>query len=303
MTVAIVGPTCSGKTNLALQICDILSNKVEIISADSRKIYKFMDAGTAKPSKEIREKYTFHLIDIITPAERFSAKRFELEASRIIDENRKNNKISLVVGGSWLYIRALEYGLFDEPENRAIRDGIEEELEKFGTKYLWEKLNRYDQKTAQKIHPNDTYRIVRAIEVFEKTGKSIFDFFNKEKKGRDILKIGILMEPSDAKMKITERTKKMAASGLIEETEFLISKYGENISSLNTIGYREAALFLKGLINKIELEEEIIKRTLKYYKYQKKVFSRENTIWFSKNKIRDAKNTILKRFVKNIILV
>ena len=181
--IVICGPTAVGKSQVALALAEELG--AEIISVDSRKIYKYMDIVTAKPAKEDRSKIPHHLIDLIEPDAGYSAGQFGEEASKVIAQVRKKGKITLLVGGSGLYLRAVVDGLFSGPRASAERrERLKREAEEFGTALLHQRLKKVDPPAASKIHPNDLVRIIRALEVYEETGKCISSLQSQEKANR-----------------------------------------------------------------------------------------------------------------------
>lgn len=274
--VIILGATAQGKGDISFKLaCEVGG---EIIFADSRKVYKEMDIGTAKPPREYRDKIMYHLIDVIPPSERFSAKMFERMADKSVREISSRCKIPIVVGGSWLYIKAFERGLFDEPEDPEVRQELERELKERGKEHLWKRLKEVDPESAHRINLNDSYRVIRALEVFIKTKKPIYEFFNgfSYQKYRT-LKIGLRRE--DFKERITRRVGKMIKDGLFEEVEMLVRKYGKEAPGLRAIGYREVLLYLEGIADKYTVVNNILRNTLRYAKYQMRVFSRENVLW------------------------
>ncbi len=280
--LAIVGATASGKSEIAVKICSRLRDngtEAELISVDSRKIYKYFDIGTAKPPKV---NFKWHLVGILEPTEKFSAKKFEVLAKKLIKEIKEQNKIPILVGGTWLYYRAIEKGLFDEPEDKSLRERLEKKLQQNGKESLWDMLKKIDPKACEKLHPNDTFRIIRAIEVKIKTGRSILELGWKEGKGEKfpLLKVGIWRSAEELKRRITQRVTKQIQAGLIEETRKLYESFGESTPLLKSIAYLEPYLYIRGKISYDEMVKMMIKRNFKYGKYQIKVFSRDGTIWF-----------------------
>jgi len=284
--LAIVGQTASGKSELAVKIAKILKEKgkdVEIISCDSRKVFKYFNIGTAKPT-EFLNQFKWHFIDVVEPYQNFSAKRFEREGRRIIREIKSAGKIPIIVGGTWLYLRALEKGLEDEPEDENIRKELENILQREGKIGLWNLLKKIDPKSAERIHPADSYRVRRALEFKLKTGKSISEASFKDKFGQrfPVLKIAIFRNKSEILERIKARVLKQIQKGLIDETKMLYERFGNTTPLLKSIAYWEPYLYITGKISFEDMIELMIKRNFRYSKYQVKVFSREGTIWFSK---------------------
>ncbi len=324
--IAVVGATASGKSEIAVQIARKLrevGHEVELISADSRKIFKYFDIGTAKPVHHLGE-FRWHFISEIEPWEKFSAKEFEKKARELIRKLKREGKIPIVVGGTWFYIRALEKGLFPEPEDRKLREELEKVLELKGREELIRILREVDPKALTKISPNDTYRVIRAIEIKKKTGRSITEIkFLDQLVGErfPLLKIGIWRRKEELRKRIKERIHKQIKRGLIEETEEfvrLLEKMKESAEHnveekhtgkqqveiaemqakiketqveikeipavLKAIACYEPYLFITGKITFDEMIELMVRRNFKYAKYQLKVFSREGTNWFDDEK-------------------
>ncbi len=172
LVICIVGPTAVGKTEFSIKIAQ--KTNAEIINADSMQIYKYMDIGTAKPTKEERNKVKHHLVDIINPDEEFNVKQFMELSINKIKEIKSIGKIPIVVGGTGLYIKALIHGIFDAPSsNKDIRKKIIDQINEYGIDHVYEKLKNVDVKSCERIHKNDQKRIIRALEVYEITGKTI----------------------------------------------------------------------------------------------------------------------------------
>jgi len=267
--LSILGPTAVGKTALISSLLEKNKN-LTFISCDSRKVYRFMDIGTAKPPLPLR-KY-FSLIDIRNPDETYSAQDFARDAERVIEKKLKEGKVPIVVGGTALYFRALFTGLFEAPPlDPDIRNRILKELEKEGSASLYKKLMKIDHDTAKNLHPNDWIRITRALEVYEQTGIPV-SVLRKERKiipKFTPLYIGIMRRRDELYNRINNRVEHMISSGLVEETEKLLEMgYSVHLPSLNTIGYREIILYLRGQISLEEASRLIKKRTRIYARKQ-----------------------------------
>lgn len=279
--LAIVGPTASGKSELAARVGRKLREKgldVEFISCDSRKVYKDFDIGTAKPTKYMNE-FKWHFISIKEVYESFSAKDFEVKGRELIKKIKSEGKIPIVVGGTWLYLRALELGLFPEKEDRNLRRELEEKLNKEGKERLFAMLKELDPAASCKIHPNDTYRVIRAIEVKLKSGKSITEAGFGEL--FPIAKFGVYRSKEVLKERIKQRVMKQIEQGLIDEIKTALEKYGEVTPMLKSIACYEPYLYVTGRISLDEMIRLMINHNFRYARYQIKVFSREGTMWFS----------------------
>ncbi len=265
--IVITGATATGKTETGIEIAKALDG--EIISADSMMVYKYMDIGTAKPTKEEMQGIPHHVIDVVDPSYDFSVKDFLEISEKKIEEIRKKGKVPIVVGGTWLYIQALLYGLADAPEGNW---EIRKRLYKEDNLSLYEKLKEVDPEYALKIHPNDKKRIIRGLEVYYTTGKP-FSNFQKEHsfKEKKYDFIGFVLDrPRDEIMnRIEKRVKKMIEKGLVEETEELIKRGFENaITSKQAIGYKELIPFIKNEKPLEEAVEDIVKNTKRFAKRQ-----------------------------------
>jgi len=282
--VIIIGPTGVGKTDLSLKCAATFGG--EIISADSMQVYRYMDIGTAKPTIEERQSIHHHLLDVVNPDEQFNAALFAKSAAGIIDNLTSRGKTIFVVGGTGLYVRSLVGGLFEGPHaDRALREAYRQDLMKYGSCYLHERLKDVDPGAARKIHPNDAVRIIRALEVIEQTGESIIKKHDEHRFGNrryEYLKVGLTIGRSSLYDKINKRTNHMLRTGLVSEVETLLSKgYSENHKPMQSMCYKYIIEYIKG---GLELSESIrlIKRdTRRYAKRQLTWFKREEDItWF-----------------------
>ena len=282
--IILIGPTASGKTELAIEIAEYF--KTHIHNIDSRQIYKSMDIGTAKPSKKQQKKIKHFLIDIEEPINPINVKQFQEIAQKSIKKEINQNFLPFLVGGSGLYMNSITKGFFvpDVPPQKNLR----EQLGEFGQKECWELLKNCDPITTRKIHFADHIRTIRALEVFYVTGKPLSaQKVQKPPKWR-ILELGL--DRNDLKERILQRTKNMFSSGIVEETKHLISKYGSDLQILETIGYREARDVIN---NRLTLDQAIdltTTKTIQFAKRQKTWFRNKNQpIWLTnKNLLKDA---------------
>ena len=247
--VIILGPTASGKTELAVRLAEHFGG--EIVNADSLQVYKGMDIGTAKPAPELRRRVPHHLIDRIDPDRDFSASDFRREAGRAIADIHGRGKKVFLVGGTGLYIKALLKGLADTPSGGgAIRTELEETARVKGGAELLRQLAEVDPETACRLHPNDLVRIIRALEVYLQTGRPISQFRSEHGFAGDYydhLKIGIAVERSELYRRIDERVERMIGEGLVEEVGGLLSAgFDHRLKSLRSIGYKEICAHLRG---------------------------------------------------------
>jgi tRNA dimethylallyltransferase len=247
--VIISGPTCVGKTGVAIAVAGPLG--AEIISADAMQVYRHMNIGTAKPTEEQRARVRHHLIDVANPDEPFSASRFKNMAEMVISDLHQKGRPIFVVGGTGLYIKALTQGLFPGQErNRVVREKIRHEAETLGLEALYQRLQKVDSAASARIHPNDTYRVIRALEVHQVTGQSI-SYHQRTHGFRDVryrtLKIGLTMKRNILYDRINRRVDLMLASGLLEEVKWLIDRgYPSTLKPMRSIGYRHIADYLEG---------------------------------------------------------
>lgn len=300
--IVIVGPTCSGKTYLSLELAELL--KSEIISADSRQIYKLLNIGTAKPSIEELNKIKHHFIDELNPNEDFNASMFAEKTKLILQNLIEKNKIPIVVGGSGLYIKGLIDGISESADsNNELRAELLELRQKYGNDYLYEELKKIDKISADKMLPQNWMRVIRAIEVIRLTGKPIWHHHDNQTRSLEFnyRQIGLLWDRKLLYQKIESRVDEMMRQGLIEEVQS-IRKLGcdKKLNSLNTVGYKEIIQYLGGEVS-LDRAVELIKRnTRRYAKRQMTWFNADKRIeWFNVNYIKDL-DLLAKKIAKEI---
>tara|TARA_B100001057_G_C22756036_1_gene913797 strand:+ start:45 stop:962 length:918 start_codon:yes stop_codon:yes gene_type:complete len=254
--VCLIGPTAIGKTDLALLIASMFP--IDIINVDSAQIYRGMDIGTAKPSKEVLDKHPHFLIDICNPEDAYSVGNFLSDASHQIKRSLENNRIPLLVGGTMLYFHALINGIADLPKSdKKIRADIEKEAEEVGWKKMHFKLKNIDPTAAKKINCNDKQRIQRALEVYKITGKKISELQTK-KKNKQEFKFQVFVKNhitrEDLYKKINQRFVKMINEGFVDEVSELMKrkKLTARHLSMRSVGYRQIWQYLD---NEISLEK------------------------------------------------
>lgn len=244
----IVGPTAVGKTELACDIAHVLD--AEILSADSRQIYRWMDIGTAKPDPEQLEEVRHHMIDVVDPDERFTAADFGRGAYALLERSDHQDQPYLVVGGSGLYIRALVEGLFKAPPvDPAIRAHVLRLYDRGGSEALHRELMKVDPVAAQRIHPNDRQRLTRALEVYRQTGTPISVLQESHRKGRQVvpLYIGLIRARTEMYQRIDCRVERMVEQGFIDEVSSLLERgYSPELNSFRAVGYREMSSYVAG---------------------------------------------------------
>jgi tRNA dimethylallyltransferase len=290
--VFIFGPTGVGKTDLALRVAQGIG---EIISVDSMQVYKELEKGTAKPDNRALQSVPHHLVSIVSPDYRFSAGDFKNLASRAIYDIHHRGKIPILVGGTGLYFRALEYSLSDAPSaDLELRKILycEEEKEK-GSLYV--RLKSVDPKTARTLHPNDLVRIIRALEVHELSRKKFSDFKNGGTDVKfDALKIGLNIDRDELYKRLADRCKKMISGGLAGEVFGLLSRgYDERFPSMKGLGYSHFIQYFKGCRSFNEVIRLFIRDTKRYAKRQLTWFRREKgTILFRPTEYRSVRERI-----------
>ena len=273
-TILILGVTASGKGRLAFRLAESLG--AEIISIDSMKIYRRMDIGTAKPPKEARERIKYHLIDIVEPSEPFSVGTFLDLAYKAITEIKSRNKPIIAVGGTALYIKALLYGLFEGPgTDEQVRTELQKRAKVEGQEQLYCELQKIDPTAAERIHPNDSKRIIRALEVHKLTNKPISDFQQQWNKttSHDWTIIGLRRERAEENKRINARVKRMVEQGFVEEVKSLLSEDKPLSKQARcAIGYCEIADYLNGKTTLDGAIELIKKNTRRLAKHQRTWF-------------------------------
>lgn len=278
----IVGPTCSGKSTISIPIA--INLNAEIVSADSRQIYKLLDIGTAKPDSNDLSTVKHHFISELNVDEEFSAGEYSKRARQRIDEIFQRDKQPIVVGGSGLYITALIDGIFDSPPvDKNIRHKLYELYEQSGRGNLLEYLKTIDFESYQKMQQATVRRIIRAIEVYELTGKPI-SLLQKQRKSADFEPIMIGLDWDREKLydRINRRVDWMIQSGLIEEVKHILAQgYSPDVLALQTVGYKEVIDFLEGRFDFDNMVELIKRNTRRYAKRQLTWFRHDNRIrWF-----------------------
>ncbi|TWI63362.1 tRNA dimethylallyltransferase [Desulfobotulus alkaliphilus] len=270
--LVICGPTASGKTEMAMGLSRLF--KARILSADSMQVYRYMNIGTAKPDPEELRQFPHAAIDIINPDEAFDAAAFARLGRKEIEQNAGNGFLTIVAGGTGLYIKALLQGLFrGHPADTESLARLEREAEKTGSACLHDRLSRKDPEAAAKIHPNDTFRIIRALEFFEATGKTISNHQQKhgfsDRPDYAVVKIGILTDRKILYERINKRVDRMLEQGLEQEVKKLFSMgYGPELKSMQAIGYRHMADILQGRVSREEGIRLLKRDTRRYAKRQ-----------------------------------
>lgn len=300
--IAIVGPTGVGKSELAVFLGEKLNG--EIVNFDSLQFYKELNIGTAKPGEEERKRVPHHLYDLLELDEEFNAAKFVEIADNLIKEIWERGKIPILVGGTGLYLRAFEYGLFSIEVPKEIRGTLRKRADQ-DLSSLYEELKRLDPEYAQKISPKDKVRITRALEVIYASGKPI-SYFHKEnpffeKKRYNLIKIGLILPRKELYEKINLRVIKMIEKGWIEEVKNLLEKgYSPKLKPFKAIGYKYIIQYLQGKIS-LEKAIELIQRdTRRYAKRQLTWFKKEPDIyWFNPDEKERILNFLKEKLATN----
>lgn len=255
--ICLMGPTASGKTALAMELCDKLP--CDIISVDSALVYRGMDIGTAKPDNEELEQYPHRLIDLIDPKESYSASQFCKDALAEISSIRAKNRIPLLVGGTMMYFKSLIEGISPLPEaDKAIRSEIETEAKEHGWEHMHDLLKSCDPESAERIHKNDPQRLTRALEVFRITGNTLSQLteIKGDRVSGDVLQFAITPEDrSTLHQRIEQRFQIMINGGFEREVAELKERADlhENLPSIRCVGYRQMWQYLEGEIDHKEM--------------------------------------------------
>jgi tRNA dimethylallyltransferase len=269
--IIIAGPTGVGKTSLSIILAREFGG--EIVNADSMQVYRLMDIGTAKPSPEERKLVPHHLLDIVYPDEVYNAARYRQDAEEAIGDIARRKKCAFVVGGTGLYIKALTRGLFyfpatDENVRQSLRDG----MEKNGLDRLYAELKEVDPEAAEKIHGHDKVRIMRALEVFQLTGKPISVYQSEHEfsdSKYDTLKIGLELDRDKLYERIELRACEMLEAGLIDEVRGLLAAgYAKDLKPMQSLGYRHVIRYLENEYTFDEMMRTMIRDTRRYAKRQ-----------------------------------
>ena len=278
--LVIVGPTAVGKSEVAVDLVGRL--RAEIISCDSRQIYREIDIGTAKPSPEVRSKAPHHLIDIAAPDEVFSAAEFKRRAETIIKRIQEKNKLPLLVGGSGLYIRAVVDGIFAGPgRDQDLRARLREKEGREGRGSLYQELRRIDPVAASHLHSHDERRVIRALEVYYLSGRPISSHQRETPYSPlpQTVMVGLRMERKALYQLINRRVDAMMEEGLLGEVEGLLEKgYDEDLPSMEGLGYRQIIGYLKGKYSREEAVQLMKRDTRRFAKHQLSWFNKDSRI-------------------------
>jgi tRNA dimethylallyltransferase len=275
LLVVVLGPTASGKTALSLALAERF--KGEIVNCDSVAMYREFDIGTAKPSSDERTRTPHHLFDCVAPTDHITAGEYAREARQVLQEIKSHDHLPIVVGGTGLYLRALLEGLFPGPQrSEELRERLRERATGRGSKYLHHILFRLDRPAAEKIHANDIPKLVRAIEVCLTSRSKITELW--QQRGRDplggfrILRLGLDPDRQALYERINRRAQQMFETGLIEETKALLGRYGNAAGPLASLGYKQAAQFIRG--------ELILEQAVQAAQQAHRNYAKRQMTWF-----------------------
>lgn len=297
--LCLLGPTAVGKTEIAIQLAQRLN--AEIVSVDSRQIYRQMNIGTAKPTPEEQQAARHHLIDCVDMSQPFSVADYQSLADTAIADIRNRGKQVLLVGGAGLYFRAIVDGLFEGPgANPTLRKRLEAETAQNGVDTLHKRLQTCDPESAERIHPNNLVRVIRALEVYELTGAPMSELqqqWHPEKQRYPFIAFGLTMPRALLYGRIEQRVDMMLANGLIAEVESLLAAgYKRDSVALQSFGYRELIAYLNGDCTYLEAVSQLKQNTRRFAKRQLTWFRKDTRIaWLDRESTPDVISHILKR--------
>ena len=297
--ICLLGPTAVGKTEIAIQLAQRLN--AEIVSVDSRQIYRQMDIGTAKPTPEEQRAARHHLIDCANISQPFSVADYQSLADTAIADIQNRGRQILLVGGAGLYFRAIVDGLFEGPgADPALRKRFEREAAQFGVDALHKRLQTCDPASAERIHPNNLVRVIRALEVYELTGTPMSEFqqqWHPEKQRYPFIAFGLTMPRALLYRRIEQRVDVMLANGLIAEVESLLAVgYTRDSIALQSFGYRELIAYLDGDCTYMEAISQLKQNTRRFAKRQLTWFRKDTRIeWLDRESTPDIVEDILEK--------
>ncbi|PLS04751.1 tRNA (adenosine(37)-N6)-dimethylallyltransferase MiaA [Neobacillus cucumis] len=289
--LVIIGPTAVGKTNLSIEMAKLFNG--EIISGDSMQIYRGMDIGTAKITKEEMQGIPHHLIDIKEPEENFSVAEFQLLVRAKINEIAKRGKLPIIVGGTGLYIQSViyDYQFSDVSGDEAFRLELEERVKEIGNEALYKELQEVDPESAAQIHPNNVRRVIRALEIFHLTGKTMREYQSKQQPDLmyDTALIGLTMDREKLYERINLRVDIMVEQGLLAEVKSLYNQGLRDCQSIQAIGYKEIYDYLDGKVTWEEAVEQLKQNSRRYAKRQLTWFRNKMDVqWFEMTNVNNV---------------
>ena len=297
--LCLLGPTAVGKTEIAIQLARRLN--AEIVSVDSRQIYRQMDIGTAKPTPEEQKTARHHLIDCVDISQPFSVADYQSLADAAIADIQDRGKRVLLVGGAGLYFRSIVDGLFEGPgADPSLRERLEAEATQHGADVLHNRLRACDPASAERIHPNNIVRVIRALEVYELTGTPMSELqqqWHPEKQRYPFIAFCLTMPRALLYRRIEQRVDVMLANGLIAEVESLLAAgYARGTAALRSFGYRELIAYLDGECTYLEAIEQLKQNTRRFAKRQLTWFRKDTRIeWIYRNATPDIVTFLLEK--------
>ncbi len=306
--IVIVGPTAVGKTKLSIDLAKCFH--AEVISGDSMQVYKGLDIGTGKITEHEKNGIPHFMLDIKEPDESFSAAEYQRLVQKHIEEINDRNKVPILVGGSGLYIQSVlyDYNFNNRKRDNHITKKLEQRLQEEGNQALYDELKQIDQEQAQKIHPNNYRRVIRALEIYETTGLTMTEIHKKQKNNPryNHIMIGLEMDRKTLYNQINKRVDQMVTDGLIEEVTFLYKQGYENCQSMKAIGYKEIIPYIKGEVDLDTAVETLKRNSRRYAKRQFTWFKNQMDIeWFQIDTsnsnlfpsiVHTIENTITKKY-------
>jgi len=295
----LVGATASGKTAVALALAPGFG--AEIVNADSLQVYRELDIGTAKPTASERTLVPHHLIDVVDPPEPYDAARYSQEGREVLAQLAGRGTPPFVVGGTGLYLKALLSGLFAEGEPApGVRDRVRRDLGALGLPALYARLLHLDPATAARLHPHDTYRIVRALEVLEATGRPLSEFIAAHRfqdTPYAVLKLGLMLPREELYRKIELRVELMLEAGWLHEIEGLLRRYPPDLKPLQALGYRHFINYLTGRWSWDEALTLLTRDTRRYAKRQLTWFGSDPEVrWFHPDQVEEMAGALAEFF-------
>jgi tRNA dimethylallyltransferase len=300
--VIILGPTAVGKSALALELAGQLNG--EIVNADSQQVYRYLDIGTGKPTMAERERVRHHLIDMVNPDQEFNAAMFRHLANEVIYQINERKRNPMVCGGTGLYLKALTRGLFQGPAQDVIfRSELEKEIAQSGLDSVYRRLAEIDPTVTSTIHPNDRSRTVRALEVYQLTGKPISQWQNDHRFQEDsfeVLKIGLNLDRVELYERINRRSAAMIQAGILEEVRGLVARgYSLDLKPLGSVGYAQMGKVIRGALTIDAALEEMQQQTRHLAKRQLTWFRADKEVrWFHPKQISEILKT-MKEFLSS----
>ncbi len=297
--ICLLGPTAVGKTEIAIEVAQRLN--AEIISVDSRQIYRQMDIGTAKPTPEEQQAARHHLIDCVDVSQLFSVADYQSLAYAAIADIQSRGKQVLLVGGAGLYFRAIVDGLFEGPgANPTLRERLAQEAAQHGVDVLHEQLRACDPVSADRIHPNNIVRVIRALEVYELTGTPMSEHqqqWQPEKQRYPFIAFCLTMPRAHLYRRIEQRVDVMLANGLIAEVEALLAAgYSRDTVALQSFGYRELIAYLDRECTYVEAISQLKQNTRRFAKRQLTWFRKDTRLeWIDRESTSDIVGYILEK--------